>query len=423
MDRNEYRWYRLDNAAILFPAVSNRDNANVFRISVILKEKVVPTLLQEALLVTIQQFPSFRVKMRKGVFWRYLEYNSAEPTVQKEEDTPCARLHEKENDGYLFRVTYFEKKISLEVYHTITDGNGAVAFLRTLTVEYLKWLHPEEVPADADIVGLPDSSRRKTEDSYMVNYDPNQKKRTRVSRAYQIPGTTFFETHTKVIQGVMPVGELLRRAKEYQVSLTAYMGAVLIYAIHRGCLDGRPSKYPIQLSIPVDMRSRVGSQTTRNFFICVVVGVMPKKRDMSFESIVKEVGEKLKIELGEQSLLEKMNFQVSIEKNPLIRFCPLFLKDFILKLVYKGGTHQYTCTMSNLGKLHIQEQADRYVDSMECMLGTSKDHAMKTGMCSFGQELVFTFTTSIEETDVEREFFRFLSEQGISVTVRSNMKE
>ncbi len=184
MERNEYRWYRLDNAAILFPAVSNRDNANVFRISVILREKVESALLQEALLATIQKFPSFQVKMRKGVFWRYLEYNGAKPTVQKEEDTPCARLHEKENDGYLFRVTYFEKKISLEVFHTIADGNGAVAFLRTLTLEYLKRVHPEQIPADADIAELTDSSRRKTEDSYMVNYDPKQKKRTRVSRAY-----------------------------------------------------------------------------------------------------------------------------------------------------------------------------------------------------------------------------------------------
>ncbi len=221
----------------------------------------------------------------------------------------------------------------------------------------------------------------------------------------------------------MPVGELLHRAKEHQVSLTAYLGAVLIYSIYRGCLDGKPSKYPIQLSIPVDMRSRVGSQTTRNFFICVIVGVRPQERDLPFESIVKEVGENLKIELGEQSLLEKMNFQVSMEKNSLIRFCPLVLKDFILKMVYKGGTHQYTCTLSNLGRLHIQEQADLFVESMECMLGASKDHAIKTGMCSFGKELVFTFTTSIEETDVEREFFRFLAEQGIPVTVRSNMKE
>ncbi len=43
------RWYKLDNTAKIFPMIANENLSNVFRISVILKEEIVPELLQRAL--------------------------------------------------------------------------------------------------------------------------------------------------------------------------------------------------------------------------------------------------------------------------------------------------------------------------------------------------------------------------------------
>ena len=62
-------WFRLDNAAKIYPAArSNRWN-NVFRMSVVLKEEVKPEILQQALEDIIDRFPSFRVTLKKGFFW------------------------------------------------------------------------------------------------------------------------------------------------------------------------------------------------------------------------------------------------------------------------------------------------------------------------------------------------------------------
>ena len=42
------QWYRLDNAALIFPAVMRKNWNNVFRVSVTLKEPVDPELLSRA---------------------------------------------------------------------------------------------------------------------------------------------------------------------------------------------------------------------------------------------------------------------------------------------------------------------------------------------------------------------------------------
>ena len=41
-------WMRLDNAALIFPAVRRRDWTNVFRLSATLTEPVEPEVLQQA---------------------------------------------------------------------------------------------------------------------------------------------------------------------------------------------------------------------------------------------------------------------------------------------------------------------------------------------------------------------------------------
>ena len=51
--------------------------------------------------------------MKQGFFWNYLEYNSKEPVVEKERDYPCKYIDPKTSNNYLFKVTYFEKKINI----------------------------------------------------------------------------------------------------------------------------------------------------------------------------------------------------------------------------------------------------------------------------------------------------------------------
>ena len=63
---------------------------NVYRISVTLKEEIQGAVLQLALDKVLERFDTFRVRMRKGIFWYYFETNTKPaPTVYRENDYPC----------------------------------------------------------------------------------------------------------------------------------------------------------------------------------------------------------------------------------------------------------------------------------------------------------------------------------------------
>ena len=72
------KWYRLDTAALIFPAITRRDWCNAFRVSATLTEAVDPEILQQAVSDLRRHFPNFFVTLRKGFFWYYLE-ESPEP--------------------------------------------------------------------------------------------------------------------------------------------------------------------------------------------------------------------------------------------------------------------------------------------------------------------------------------------------------
>ena len=132
-------WYKLDLSAIVYPTLQRRNFSSVYRISVLLKEDVVPDLLQKAVDLTLPRFPTFKVTMKKGVFWRYLEPNNRPgPFVEPDIVNPCMPMSFKNRNRYLIRVYYYQKRISLEVFHSLADGSGALCLLKTLTAVYLR---------------------------------------------------------------------------------------------------------------------------------------------------------------------------------------------------------------------------------------------------------------------------------------------
>ena len=67
------RWMRLDNAALIFPAIRNSRWVNTFRISAELTDTVDPAVLAQAVKDLKPRFPSFYVRLGTGVFWYYLQ--------------------------------------------------------------------------------------------------------------------------------------------------------------------------------------------------------------------------------------------------------------------------------------------------------------------------------------------------------------
>ena len=144
MNQKKARWRRLDNAAKLYSAASNKRDTRVFRFYCELKEEVRKELLQEALDQTVETFPMFLMVLRKGLFWHYLEPCNLHPVVKEEYKEPCSRLYVKDKKTLLFEVTYYKKRINFEVFHVLTDGTGATEFLKELVSNYLYLAHHED---------------------------------------------------------------------------------------------------------------------------------------------------------------------------------------------------------------------------------------------------------------------------------------
>ena len=70
-------------------------------------------------------------------------YGAAEfkPKVKAEDRPPCSGLYVPDQKSFLFEVSYYKKKINLEVFHCLTDGTGALNFLKELVKNYLYLIH------------------------------------------------------------------------------------------------------------------------------------------------------------------------------------------------------------------------------------------------------------------------------------------
>ena len=105
------------------------------------------------------RFPTFAVRIRKGAFWYYLEHNSAPgPFLKEDVSDPCQPVRFKEDNGWLVRFYYYRNRISIEVFHALSDGGGAIVFFRTLLAEYLRQTGVD-IPAGNGVLDLNEPPR------------------------------------------------------------------------------------------------------------------------------------------------------------------------------------------------------------------------------------------------------------------------
>ena len=146
------RWVRLDNAAKIYPAARRRNWSNVFRQSVTLFENVDTDVLKSALDITVKRFPSIAARLRKGVFWYYLQQIEFAPEIREEYSYPLTYMSNSEMRKCAFRVIAFNNRIAVEFFHSLTDGTGALIFLKSLVAEYLEQKYNIVIPCENGIL-------------------------------------------------------------------------------------------------------------------------------------------------------------------------------------------------------------------------------------------------------------------------------
>lgn len=416
----EYYWKRLDNAAKGFSAISDTNNTNVFRISVKLRDPVEPPVLQEAVERTLSEIPSFNIKQRKGLFWYYFESNFSKPLVLEEKSFPCLRIDRWANNGFLFRTSYYGSKINLEVFHALTDGTGALMFLKRLLYNYFSLLCPDRELGECAVFDSTCHPNEYDEDSFLKNYSRSQDKAGHTAKpAYRLRGPRLEKKVTRVITGILPVGQVVARAKSYGATVTEYLSAALMRAIYLGSNARAKGGPPVVLCIPVNLRSFYPSHTLSNFFSYLNIGVR-FERELSFEEILEQVHTEFDRQLRREELEPKLRYNVEAEHNLAVRFLPLAIKKLGLRFIHRRGERGQSCALSNLGIVELPEDICPFVERFDVLMSISSLKPLKAAVVSFNGKLTFTFTSALVSADIQQYFFSFLTEEGIETDILSN---
>ncbi len=413
-------WFRLDNAAKLYPAIENRHRPSVFRVSVDLTERVDPGVLEKAVNRVLPRFPSFQVNLVRGLFWYYFEKNRRYFIIEEDGPPYCRRIVKAETDKYLFRVRWSDFGIALEVFHAITDGTGAMVFLKTLAAQYLELRYPDlRIPPQHDIRDREELPRlEELEDSFSRFYSVKPRRPKAESSAFHLRGISLDPGRIRVIIGESPVKELREYCRERNVTITEFLTSVFIYALYQVQKQHGGRKRAIRISVPVNLRKMYKSDTLRNFTLFIKPGIDPYLGEYTFDEILHQVHHFMRYELNEKYLREVFSSNVYMEKKMLIRVMPLAVKNRFITYVFKhSGENYYSGTLSNLGQVSVPPEMENYISGFHFVLGPNRINRSNCTLISFKDKILISFARNIEETDMEREFYQFLVSLGIPVSV------
>ena len=425
-NERKLKWMQLDNSAKIYPASATARWNNIFRLSATLFEDVDRECLQSALDVTVRRFPSIAVKLKRGVFWYYLEEIAHAPKICDEKSYPLARMPLDDIRHCAFRVLIYKKRIAVEFFHALTDGNGALIFLKTLVAEYLTQKHGIYIPpTDGVLDRLETPKPEELEDCY-----PKHKaivgKARKESNSYRIYGDVEDDGFCHVTTFTLRPEEILELAHKHGVTVTAALTAAFIKAsINLQYEDVTKPKNmnKVKVLIPVDLRRIYKKNTLRNFVLYTTPGVDPKLGDYSFDELCKIVHHRMALDISEKNMSARIYTNVKDEERLILKLTPLFIKNVVMRAVFLlFGEKKSTLTMSNLGLVKLPSPMDEYVDRIDFVLSVQSNAPYNAGVVSYNGKLNVNLIRNIKEPRLEKALHKVLKECGIHVKVESNQR-
>ena len=330
-------WYRLDTAALIFPAIARRDWCNAFRVSAGLYEPVDPAILQRATDDMRRRFPFYFVTLHKGFFWYYLEETGKSVRVRQDYAYPLTFMSSRELKENCLRVLYYKNRIAVEFFHSLTDGRGGSIFLCNLVARYLELKHGVEIPKEGLIVdwNAPPPAEE-VEDSFLKNAAEVAAGR-REEASYRLHGTRDEQGFKTLTCGVVDTQTLLDTAHRYHVTVTALLAAVMAESIiaMQNTEQPRRRQRPVKITIPVDLRRLYGSRTMRNFSLVLNIGADPRYGDYTLEELCKTIYHQLCAYATPQNMASMIAANVQPQQAVALRLAPAALKNLVMDAVYR----------------------------------------------------------------------------------------
>lgn len=419
---NQEEWYKLDNAGLIFPAIQQSSWNSVFRISAYLKEKVNPQMLERATNDVIKRFPAFNVSLKRGVFWYYFQQINKYIKVEEEHTYPCQAIPLTKSTP-LFRVIYFNKKISLECFHSLTDGRSALVFLNTILSRYFVLLGHNINLNNLPVSYLDSPQPEEWEDAFNKYSDLKEKAPRKEKAGYQLEGEINKNKHLNVISLIMNSNEIKTLAQtKYNCSIQEFLCAIVIKALQDQQIQQKSrNTKPVKLSVACDLRRFFPSKTLRNFANVINFGTNKGDGELSIEQCVEYAKQGMML-FTKENLMKINNTNVADQKNIFIRLVPLFIKNWIMNMVYFGSSEKgFACPFSNLGIVNDGAEFKELVEKYDFIVGALKFNKFATSVITYNNNLTLSFSLKVKSTDIVKKVSDILVNNGIKVHIESNM--
>lgn len=415
-DQNQ--WFKLDNAGKLYPSIASSRVSTTFRMTYVLKDKVDPKELQEALNECVQRYPLFNVELKKGFFWYYFQKRASAHALEKEKYFPCTSTNLKGNDPVPFKLLYFEKKIHLETSHAIADGAGAIAFLNDIFRLYCI----KKYKLDTRLSPISAEDQVKLgEDAFKNYYQPGLPMPSKTPKAFHFPFKLMEKGIYHISTGLFSSSMLKEKAKNYGTSPTKFLLCLYFETIQEYLYTSKGKKEPIVLNMPVNLRGIFPSETMRNFFVSITPMIDPRLGIYSREEIMNYLDAYFSLMINEKNLKRHITSNYRKEALWHIRIVPLFIKDRIIPYAYNHyGETRYTSSLSSLGQFTIEAPYDDYIQHVEVLPPPSTGNIIKITTISFKDTTALSFGSLSHEKIIEQIFFKKLRAEGIPIKLETN---
>ena len=422
---NALKWVRLDNAAKIYPAARRKNWSNVFRQSATLYENVDTKTLQSALDITVKRFPTIASRLRKGLFWYYLQQVEKAPNILEEQSFPLAFMDKAEMRKCAFRVIVYKNRISVEFFHSLTDGNGALIFLKSLIAEYIEQKYGEKIPFENGVLDRREKPLSEELEDCFPKYAGLVPQSRKDTNAWHMEGITLPNGVLNLTCFKLSADSIINLSHKYNSTITVFMTAVMMKALNNLQIQKTPiqsKRKRIKVLIPVNLRNLFKSNTLRNFAMYTIPEIDPRLGEYSLEEIIEIIKHKMGLEVTTKHMSSVIAKNVNDEKNPLVRLIPLPLKNLVMKAIFDTVGERKSClSFSNLGLIKIPEVMNKYVKRMDFILGVQAAAPYNCGMLTFKDTIYINFIRNIENPELERHFYEVLKELNVKVTVESNL--
>lgn len=419
-------WMGLDNAGKIYPAARSADWMAIYRLSVTLDEEIDRELLTEALKATVRRIPLFGYRLRRGLFWYYLDQNKAEPAVMDDALNPCLPINPRQNKHFLFRIRVHRGRIAIELFHALADATGAMTFLLTLAAEYLRLRHGKRIPATPYILDCRQAPEPGEWEDSFPRYARQARRKRSEEVAYPLRGTGVEQGFLHVTTGIVDTAQLSLAAKRYGATINSFLAALILQGmIAIAEKDGSPRRRrrPVKLSMPINLRRFYPSRTLRNFSSYINVAIHPSYGSYSLQDIVNQVKHFVGMESAEQLVNARFSANVRAEQSRLLRAAPLFMKTAVLKMMYYlTGERYFSGVLSNLGQISLPDAMQAHVQRLDFVIGPAKRNPVSAGCVSLNGKTYISFSRTIREATLERLFFTALVREKVHVEIQSNRR-